>query len=695
LAAFITLLSVPGALWVASRVYFGRSTALFVLALSPAYLFFPKLYSSIGMGVGSIMWIGLVPSAFGVTLVLLSLAVLERWRRTRKDAWILAWILLVAGLGMGHTVSLMIGTGLFLIWAVSNRQEGRWLVRPALGYVWGVFASLWWLGPFAANLNLTSSEVRYGSGGISYLAMMYPVTYMYLGPVVAVFLLLVLIGLYFLVRRRAWSWLLFFLATVTPLIIRVQLVKLLPNFTFHYERFVVFAYVFGLVAAAVTVDEIWGKWADDVGRRKFYVAVLLAVIGGSYLMAFDFKPEIKTEGESLTLPEEWTWSEFEAADEGQFMLEALDRAPGVQRVLGLMPRAWTTTFLGAQHYFLSRVPLHNRQAMFGGVYVESSPLVPFVNPTIEALENWDTERHGDKRLRYVGPFREQGWSVQLDRLKTLGGSHVLAVKGFATDRLENSGAAVSLRETDNLQLFRLDGPAPLATSVQGVGCYFDLNGRTRFRDVALAVWAGEESYDVPVIHGGRVWPGEPWFERTGCRTVVLDASELTGEEPARWRGEGRSVIVLNGSGGDVDIEEFETVPLSRREITVDWPNGWPELQAAIADAVFEESQATVAFGGDGQVMEVEGDGPVFVRFGFSPYWESKDSDVYQTTTGFMLVTGDGTRTLDFRPSKGNRWFLVASYLAGAAWILFAVALVLRSRRKLERKRDTGQDKANE
>jgi hypothetical protein len=683
LATLATLLAVPAAMWFLADAFFGRRVARWMLALAPVWLFFPRLLASIGPGAGAALWIGLIPAAGGEALLFFGLGCLERWRqRPERYGWLLAWSLLTAALAMTHTVGFIVGSVIYAAHALGSWRHPRRLALVAAGYALAALMALWWLLPLAQGMELTSSELHAAAAPLVVFSVLFPFQFPWLPFFVALLVGLILAGVVLLARQKRWTFMATLAVPTAALAGQVLWGRLLPWLPLHYERFARYAYVLLIVAAAYGAQWLWEHWAAGVRRRQAYLALMLGSLGLAYFFVYDFR-SVRDDDAAPRMVSTWTWGESNAADEAQAMLDAFAAEPDVREVAVFNSSAQSLADIGSHNYFQARLPLLQGKAVLGGLYVESSPLIPFYHPALEMLDKSLNVTHGDTRLLLVAPFRLQPTAVQLDRLRHLGATHVVANSAGSIGQLKGSALVEPVRLTSSMGLFRFREPEPPVEAAGPVACYFELAGRVPFRDLAMAAWAGERTFRLPIVDGGARWPGEAWLDEAGCGAVILDAAALSDEELAQWTGGGRPAVMLGGAGGDYDVPEFALVSSRKDQAHREWPAGWVALQEALERLADEgriaepAGEAEAAFSADGQTLTVRGDGPAFIRAGYSAYWRADDAAVSMVSPAFIHVTGAGERTLRHVPDAAKKWSAAVSLAAVAGWLLIAGGLMLR------------------
>ena len=697
LSAFLVLFLMPAAIWFFARVFLGRRAALWSLALTPVFVFYPKFYSALGIGAGSVLWVGLFPGALGTTLVFVVLALAELLRQ--KPAGRLLPVLVslsVAALASGHTVSLIIGTLMFAVYGLVHIKERAFLFRLGIAYAVGIVLAAWWLLPFAAGNYLTATEVRgLADMNTPSFFLYFPLLIPYLNIAAALLAAAFICGLWALATRKRWD-LLVMLVTLGAMFMGRRLVSwAFPAFTIHYERLFPFIYFLIVIVAADAFRKLQEKWSEVAPRSGIYLAITAAMIAGFYFLMFDFKTEFHLGDEYVRQPLLASWNDFVYADEGKEIVSLLGKEADVGRVYAEMPTADAQAYLGSYEYFDVELPLINRQETIGGLYVESSPLTPYLTPTTEALTRFADKGHGDKRLRWMVPFIEEPKRTHLDRLRLLGVSHIIAYTPEFIGALRAESGVGEVGGTEHFRVFRLAATAPVArTAAYKPAVYLNLDGRLPFRDFSMVVFAGEHSFDMPVVDGGRNASVLERLSADGYSFIIASAGGTNDEEMKVLMASGHPLIILGrdqppgGAGQDAYLVAPEVIPLTITDWRRSWPSGWRELQDAVASLKEkyrnpEASPVELRQLGD-RSLSFSAKGPVTLNMGYASYWRtvnSADAAVWQITPAVMLVSGDGERRLRYAPDKLAGF---SSALSGLAAVILLVWFVWPRRLRLRR-----------
>jgi hypothetical protein len=682
-ASLLAVFAVVPALWFFTATFFGRREARFALALSPLYLFFPKVLASFGAGAAAAFYIGLVPNALGLALVLAWPAVLEQWRHApRSRAWAAAAVLVPAVLALTHVLSFIFGLALVALWAAVACRDAATLHRNAVAGAVAFGLAAFWLVPMAATTGYAVGAVRLNSLAAQLLTL-FPFHIWLMQPVAAAQLGLLAAGLALVWRRGQRVALAMYLGLLMLLLLQSPLTTLLPGLGVHYYRLLPLLMLLQLAFAAVALAAAWDRWSDGLPRFRLYATVAVATLVGItffgvYANRLD-NPEVIGPG----IP--WRAERFEDLAVSEELAARLARRGDVVRVSVEQPTAETLFRFGSQAALPSLLASHGL-ASTGGLYMESAPAYPLLSSADSQLLGGASVVNEVQSLRRLGPFAMQSPAVQLARLCSFGVNYYVTM----TEPTRASLAALvghdPVDQVGPFAVFRLGDSASIsasaATTVALPAAFLSSYGRLRFRDVATALFAGEQTYSFPVAELRGDVRRLPPAELGRFSFFIVDGRSLTDAERADLVGLGKPVLALGGSGlgGTPGVPKFERLNLGPRGLADAWPAGWPELWSAMAtlrDASGAGAAATVTRP-DSRTLVVRSTAPAILHYTYFPYWQALgDAKVYRATSEQMLVFPgpDGTATLIYRPdgiaraAQAASWFTAAAFAVWLAWPL--------------------------
>jgi hypothetical protein len=472
---------------------------------------------------------------------------------------------------------------------------------------------------------------------------------------------------------------------------------LFPGLSIHYSRLLPFVFVLSLTIALYGLRNIVDNCVTD--KRKKAIIVLCAasiLIHQQMLFAVgvnDFDPAVSdlyAEPQSTT----WSFDEFELNAQAQGVLHDLKNTQGAERIFVQLRPAQGLAYIGSQHYFTSEVPRQNKQSTITGLYLESSPETPFIMPALYAVSRGGLQVWGDARLLSVKGFTDQPFETHLKRLAAFGVTHVVAsAPHFIKDLSAATTSARFIKGRANFKLFALNHPDPIVKRLNTLPVlYIDLDNRLPFREISLALFAGEKTAAIPLAHWNK--KQLPNIEEIkNFSLVIASAGASSPREINALQRLGKPVVLLNAPKEKIEqldpwvqrvaIVRFESAPNrfinNNREVL--WPAGWEDLQNIVADRTSGERSAE---GIDAKIsntrIELNANGPVAVNLGYTPYWHCEKCELYMGGRGTMIVFAAGETVLTYRADGPKKAGIAIS------WISIAITglVILRKTKKPRR-----------
>jgi hypothetical protein len=331
----------------------------------------------------------------------------------------------------------------------------------------------------------------------------------------------------------------------------------------------------------------------------------------------------------------------------------------------------------------------NGQASTGGLYLESAPAYPYLASADGLFQGDASLLDETQRLRRLGPFARQSTAVQLARLRSFGMNYYVAMTDAMKTRLAALPDASLVKQTPLFSVFRMEGADELAAPAAArPAAFLSSYGSLDFRDVATALYAGEATFDFPLVE----WRGDvrrmPPEELARFGFLIVDGRGLDEAERAALTAVAKPVVVLGGRGGGLGaspfVADFQSLGAAQDKHGDAWPTGWPELWSAVTAL-----KETNPDGGtpaslersDERTMIVRGRGPVVIRFAYFPYWQpaSGTDRIYRVAPDLMLVYPgvDSTAVLKYHPDTVAR----AAQALSCITLLAAILWIARPRLK--------------
>jgi hypothetical protein len=702
-AAFLAVFGTSVSLWLFVWTFFGRAAGRWALALSPALIFYPSAYSMFGVGGGAAFWVGLIPNACGLALIFVWLTLLERWRQTPTAGRFAAMTSVGAALALTHSLSLIFGGVLFLIWLAVNWRKDRRVSRAVWSLALSLALAAFWLLPFLAGLSLTAGSERGETNSLMYLLAIFPFHIPYLEVGIIAVISLALLGTFILVKERKYGLLALWLGSILFFLLRWPLSRVLPSVGIHYYRFLAVVYVLQLAVAAVGADWLWQRWAEGTTRRRVYLAVLAVLVAISYFSAFDLLDRASANQDSWRRPIAWDWAEFEGNEEAEALVSRLAQLKDANRIQVEMPIDVALTDLGSHFFFATRLPAANGQRSAAGLFVESAPQTPFLLSAVRTLQPGVNRIWGDERLRLIKPFVDQPKAVQLKRLGLFGINYLVATSPEMARQLEQHEGAEAVGAVGRYRIYRLMEARPLAYRLEyWPAVYLSDYGQADFRDIALTVFAGEHSHDKPVIESRLTI--NAFVEQGGAdySAVIVDGHDLAVGEANSLKLLAVPVIVLNPNAavrsavadeaGNLRlIDQYQVVSKNSRRLWPDWPAGWAELQKELADlnwVPFVSDRDLTVLEFSNQRVRFSDGGPLVINSGFSDRWQTDGGQpISRLTPDRLFVNASVGEGLAVNYSR-NRVDLIGVFASLIAALVLGGYCV--ARRRIRGQSDTKQ-----
>jgi hypothetical protein len=242
-------------------------------------------------------------------------------------------------------------------------------------------------------------------------------------------------------------------------------------------------------------------------------------------------------------------------------------------------------------------------------------------------------------------------------------------------------------------LFALNHPDPIAKRLDVLPVlYIDLDDRLPFREVSLALFAGEKTAATPLAHWNK--KRLPTTEEIkDFSFIIASAGASSPEEINALQRLGKPVILLNTAKELIEqldpsaqrgaIVRFEGAPSrfvnNSREVL--WPAGWEDLQRVVADRVRSAGMSEMIDVSISDTrIEFRADGPVAVNLGYAPYWHCEGCELYMGGRGTMIVLAKGEAVLTYRADGAKKAGIAVSWAAIAATGFLALRGIKKPRR---------------
>lgn len=685
--AFLGVFAVAPALWYFTRMYLGRDAARWALAISPLHIFYPSAVAIMGIGASGAFTVGLVPSVFAVPLVLVLLGTMRSLAsdRPHRGAW---WLMVAAAavLALTHTMGLFFGAILAAAsFAAVLAFGGR--VRPLVSAGLAAFGLVaFWLVPFATYSGITPGVAIVDPMGASWLNAFLPVGVVMGWPLVAFMTVTTLGGLWLLVRQHAWPLLTLVGGAVAFHVLRHPINHVLPDLALHYFRFGVFVHLLELTVASVALAWTWQRAKAHGVRTGHYVIAGVAIFVLMGVFLFDAKRQSVNDSE-VVMDNDIAWSidGLPGAAVAKDVTAAALTAGLTGRTFVESPTMVSSYLFGSVHYLEARLQHEAGLDNITGLYVQASTLSPFAYSAVSELSAGKIGYWAGEFIRFIRPFRSQSPAVFLGRLADLGVESEVLISPEKIEAVRATGLQDEVASSPEFAIFRARSHRPLISTAQHRPLVFAAAyGRVKFRELALALYAGEHTYDTLVVEEKR--PVAAWAaEAARFSGIIVDAEGLDDRTLVSLRALGLPVIVLNAGSSvatnDYTIPRFEPMTQTTHLEGSSWPVGWEQLWRNVSSLV-EQSRLDAAgvttVTDDGRQVSFEASAaiPYVINYSYFPSWQAAAGAkrVYRVTPDRLLVFADGpgTVTLTYGQTLTGKLSLAVTLLtvlllAGLAW----------------------------
>jgi hypothetical protein len=690
---FLGVFAVTPALWYFTRSFLGREAARWALVLSPLYIFYPSAFGPLGLGAGGAFLIGLVPSVFGLPLTLTLLAALKNAASGPRlgRSW---WLAVVAGsvLALTHTMGLLFGVFLaaliFLAMALPKPQAWRMFTAGLAAFGLAAF----WLVPFVVYSRLAPAQPIIDMPNMTWWSVVFP-TGVILGWPLVIFSGAVTLGGWWLaVRRRAWPFLILTAGAWAFFLLRYSINEWLPGLAIHYFRFGGFLHVLGLAAGGLALAWLW-TWARAFRRRTTWYIILgvsVFVLMAVFLYDAEFRGE---HGAKRVFDTNIAW-QIEGVP-GAGLASEISRTMASEatsgRVLVEAPELVSSFLFYSTHYLAFRLYADHGLKEVNGLYVQDSTLAPFIYAATGELTSGHTSLWAGEFIRSIKAFRNQATSVFLGRLADLGVTHEVFISSEKVEAIRATGLEDEVASTPEYAVFRAKRARPLVSSAQHAPLVFAAAyGHVKFRDLAMALYAGEHTYDALVVEEPR--PLAAWSADVAKRFggIIVDADGLDDVTLRQLRALGVTVIALNADSADADgfyaIKIFEPMTSHTDVGQRAWPDGWEKLWQAVTDVVTASrlvQAPTSLLLDDGRTLKFAAAAgtPIVINYSYFPSWQAASGAdrVYRVTPDRLLVYADGSGPVTL--TYGQTFLSKLSLALTALTILVLAGLAWRWRRR--------------
>lgn len=683
ISLFLTLALISVSVWFFTKTAFGKDAGKWSIILSLFAVFYPISEGLNGIGAGGVLFAGLITGSIGFSLLLIQFALLLKMEKNpgRKSLFV-SHAALTAVIALTHTLSFigsLIGIVFFLLYFHKNR---RFFLMCLLGALVGAGIAAFWMLPFFAHLELTSSApiLMYGDPFVTTFpfnpSLLFGLsTLPYFNFWALGLFFATLYGMHLLIFKKNEKVVPFLFLFFFIFVVRNLIHTLLPGMTVHFYRFSPILFFLALAISSFAIDAVRRRFFGDGIRKFVFVSAILAlVIHGqtTFISQANSLDPLNTDPYYSKTPLQWNFDEFPYAKEGKEFVALMAEKSDAERILVLSPPDMLAGFLGSPHYFDSMLVSENDQHVISGLYAESSPLTPFIMPVVRVLSEGKTLSWGENQLSFVSDFTERPYKEHLERMFDLGVNYVVSSDISIMSELLGSGLVTFEGGTNHFGLFKAKQFSPLAFSPEILPfLYVQGEGGVPFGDIAKAAYTGEKNYAIPIVnagaagfdeiseilsktpHSGVIFSGKTVTEDTLLALKELPAPVILVSEDVE-----EETMLLNPSVTFIPV--FESIE-GNFSHTNRYPlYGWRMFNGGLSSlSKKNESKEPelVSFGAE--TITVRSDGFSVLNIGYSPYWKIENCEtcgLFEVSPSRMAVYGNGIVTLSYDTSRPENSF---------------------------------------
>ncbi len=665
--------------WYWTKAFFGQGVARWAIPMSLLYIFYPKVYAVFGIGASAMIEIGFITSTFGICFIFLLLGFVKKYKDTRLYIYFVLSSITIFLLIFTHTLSALWGLFFVFIFTLFSLRDRQFVKNIIYIGILGLGMSLFWLVPFVFNLNLTAGDIRDISWVANPLFPVLPVRASYYVITSVVMSVLSLLGLYIVIRKKYLYILGLFIFSVLFIIFGSYIPRLLPNFTMHYNRFIPIFFVIILTLSALGIDFLWSLWGNKTSDNRVLFIIMIVLIALQSVWFFDYQV---IEQKNFKVPLVYNWNNYPLIGDANDVIEKLSELSDVRRIFVEIPSQEGLQLLGSYNYFTSQIPLNNNQYVITGDYVESSLLTPLVLPTIKFLTKGQYRIWGEDKITTIGNFSNQDDIFYLKRLQLLGVNYIITSTSRLYDVLSNYKDAKFVDGNNYFAIFKLNNSRPYVYQSSYKPVLFLEGNNLSFSEAEKILFVSDNTYDIPLVKVGKKdLTALNNFDNFSA--LVISGDDIKTDDYNFYISLDLPLIFI----GDFDVDKFD---ITSQNITViknikslalnnsvfysQLPQGWQSFQKAISSMVRSQSidnnPKILVF--DNNEIAFQSESLTFISSNYSPYWQSKNSQILRANLGSMLVVGDGVISLQYKADILKKIAIFASLLSFVILFVFCV-----------------------
>ncbi len=640
----------------ASRVWFGKSAGAISMVFGMIFLTAIKYHAYLGIGIHSVVYLGLFTNIFAITLMLFLLGVVEMQRKTHEKKYLIVAAILLAMIILTHAMTTLFAGMLLTIFTVINFKN--WWKQYLIVGFGSLVLSSFWLVPFLMTLEFSSGEKMNTQGSMvnDPLFALFPLldkvpshVGIYILPGLLILVCLVT-GLVRLSRGKMAFWPFSFLLALVVLP-REYLVNFL-DLPLHYYRFNAHIVVLGIFLSTTGLLFIFEKISKLKPKLRVILrAVLIYVVVVSVLS--NFLDHLGLSKNPENYQHKYSLSEYPKNADAEAMMEYVSTLkPGGRVAVNTSIRFQDD--LGTPHFFSTMLPLKYNIPVFPGLLAESALSTRFVLPVMSRVGssfNW-----GETSLLYDQQFSDQSLFSMFRRLKLFGVEYILTTNENAETFTKNVDRIFLTldKKIGDFSLLKVNDFSPMIEQVNFKPFLFVDNGGVNFMTFSKEWFKDAELFGQLVIYTENDLAEIPESERAQLAGYIVSmpkGSAVDEEQKQYWKnqlGDDKKVIFLNSelASEELTFEGAEFIKSFGINISIE------KVKNAIFKFQAENSEGAKSITSkimNGKKIEFESVGGTLINYSYFPRWESADEGqiVYWATPSMMFVFAKGETELRY------------------------------------------------
>ena len=649
-------------IWYTARVWFDKIGGYIAMIFGTFFLCAVQDKAYMGVGIDSIVSVGLFTSFFAICLMIFFLGIIERQRRNPKTSNIIWGTLLLTMLITTHAMTLLFTLLLLAIFTFLNWRQ-VWKSAFLMGILALVLSSFW-LIPFLRDLSFSSGQ-KLGLLGATndplFVLFDFPSYYgehalsLALAAIpTALLLVSSLIGVYVTIKSKNDFWAVAFILTLV-ILPRQYLVSYF-DLPVHYYRYT--AHIFALNIFLATAGMIF--IVKKLGKLKpvsqeVVKGLLAGVMIVSLMVSYIDKFNLSDNPRNYT--HKYNFSEYSENADAEKVMEYLGGLQIKNRVV--VPSLPSLQFtLGSPHFFATFLPLNYKISVIPGLLAESALSTQFVLPTIAKVGS--SLNCGNTSWLEESDFTEQDMSSMLQRLGLYNVQYVLQTKDGADTILDTVDEKLIAKLVDkgNFSVLELKDFRPFIETTNYKPLLFIDNGGMEFLDFSKEWFKQPALFEMPVIYTKKklaMIPKGEIEQMSGYIVSMPSGSLVSKNYYQEWLNSGKKLILLNATPDAELAAEFkQNGQSSDVEFIKDFGVNigsdilLRSLLAFNRDQIVREK--VVANVVEDMTVKFDSQGGTLINYSYFPDWEVKGAQttIYWATPSMMWLFAKGETEMIYR-----------------------------------------------